>query len=217
MNIFVFGDSIVHGVWDDEMGGWANRLRNFLTNKATDESWTELYELGVNGDTSENLLNRFEFEIYHRTIPEQGDIFLIAIGINDSAFLTEQGPVRTDHPGGDNVIPKIHFKDNLQYLITLAKKYSEKIVFVGLTPVNEKKTNPKGGVICYENKYIKEYNKIIKLTAEANGLLFIDVLNEFEKVDYKKLLDDDGLHPNSKGHQKIFKIVKDYLEKNKLI
>jgi len=206
--IFVFGDSIAHGVWDDEMGGWVNRLRNFLMNKATDPNWTEVYELGVNGDTSENLLNRFEFETFHRTIPEQGDIFIFAIGINDSAFLTEND---------NNFIAKIPFKDNLQYLITLVKKYSERIVFVGLTPVNEKKTSPKGGIICYENKYIEEYNKIIKLTCEANGLLFIDVLGEFEKVDYYKLLDEDGLHPNSKGHQKIFKIVKDSLEKNKLI
>ena len=29
--------------------------------------------------------------------------------------------------------------------------------------------------------------------------------------DYKDLLSDDGLHPNEKGHQMIFEIVRDYL------
>ena len=28
--LFVFGDSVVHGIWDDEMGGWVNRLDVYL-------------------------------------------------------------------------------------------------------------------------------------------------------------------------------------------
>lgn len=77
--------------------------------------------------------------------------------------------------------------------------------------------NPEGGVICYKNKYIEEYDKIIELVCEKNNLIFTDVLSEFKKGNYKKLLDEDGLHPNSKGHQKIFEIVRDSLLKNKVI
>ena len=207
--LFVFGDSVVHGIWDDEMGGWVNRLDVYLKqNFLSDNNFIEVYNLGVDGDTSENLLNRFEFETYQRTIPEQGDIFLIAIGVNDSAFLKNQD---------ENFIPRIQFKENLQYIITLAKKYSERIIFVGLTPVDEKITNSKEGVVCYENEYIEEYDKIIKSVCEKNDLIFIDVLNEFKKGNHKKLLDGDGLHPNSNGHQKIFEIIKNSLLKNKII
>ncbi|MEK7149579.1 MAG: GDSL-type esterase/lipase family protein [Patescibacteria group bacterium] len=207
--LFVFGDSVVHGIWDDEMGGWVNRLDVYLKqNFLSDNNFIEVYNLGVDGDTSENLLNRFEFETYQRTIPEQCDIFLIAIGVNDSAFLKNQD---------ENFIPRIQFKENLQYIITLAKKYSERIVFIGLTPVDEKITNSKEGVVCYKNEYIEEYDKIIKSVCEKNDLIFIDVLNEFKKGNHKKLLDGDGLHPNSNGHQKIFEIIKNSLLKNKII
>lgn len=45
---------------------------------------------------------------------------------------------------------------------------------------------------------------------------FTNIFEEFERQYYKKLL-FDGIHSNSKGHQKIFEIVKDYLIKNKMI
>ncbi len=207
-NIFVFGDSIAHGAWDDEMGGWVNRLRVFVMGKAIADSWNDVYELGVNGSTSENVLNRMEFELFQRTIPEQGDILIIAVGINDCVFLKDQD---------SNLITASQFKENLQYITALAKKYSEKIVFAGLIPVNEKEANPRDCIVCYGNKYINEYNNIIKSVCEKNNLIFIDVLEEFQKIDYKKLLDEDGLHPNPSGHQKIFEVVRDSLVKNKLI
>ncbi len=190
------------------MGGWVNRLRMFVMGKAAAGSWNNVYELGVNGNTSENVLNRMEFEMFQRTIPEQGDIFVIAVGINDSVFLKDQD---------SNLVVAGQFKENLQYITALAKKYSERIVFVGLTPVDEKSANPKGCIVCYENKYISEYNNIIKSVCEKNDLIFIDVLSELQKSDYKKLLDEDGLHPNSLGHQRIFEIVRDSFIKNKLI
>lgn len=206
--IFVFGDSIVHGAWDEEMGGWVNRLDVYLKNKNVSDNFVDVYNLGVDGDTSENLLNRFEFETFQRTIPDQGDIFLISVGVNDSASV---------NISKDNFISKTHFRDNLQYLTILAKKYSEKIAFIGLTPVDEKMTNPKGGVVCYENKYIEEYNEIIKSVCESNNLFFIDILSRINKEDHKKLFDEDGLHPNSKGHQKLFEIIKEALTENKFI
>lgn len=208
--IFIFGDSIAHGIWDEEMGGWVNRLDMYLKQDkfTAEDNFTEVYNLGVDGDTSENILNRFEFETYHRTIPEQGDVFLIAVGINDAAFLKEQG---------DNFVPKSQFKENLQYMITLVKKYSERIVFAGLTAIDEKMANPKGCVACYENKHVGEYNEVIKKVCEENDLIFIDVLSQFKKGNYAELLDEDGLHPNSSGHRKIFEIVRDALEKNKII
>jgi len=43
----------------------------------------------------------------------------------------------------------------------------------------------------------------------------IDVVKVYNKFTKNMLM--DGLHPNSKGHQKIFEIVRDYLKKEKLI
>ena len=204
--IFVFGDSISHGVWDDEMGGWVSRLRLFLMSKSTADNWIETYELGVNGDIAEKVLNRLEFEAYQRAMPEDGSIFLVNIGINDSVFFKSQET---------NLVSPEEFRENLQYIIALIKKNSWQMAFVGLTPVNEKMINEPG--ISYENNYIEKYDGIIKSVCERNELLFIDIFNEFRKDNYQNLLDEDGLHPNANGHQKIFEIVRDALIKSSLI
>ena len=62
----------------------------------------------------------------------------------------------------------------------------------------------------YKNKYIQEFNNILKKFCEDNNVYFIDIFKDFVKEDYKSLL-EDGLHPNTKGHNKIFKAVRDFL------
>jgi lysophospholipase L1-like esterase len=52
--ICVFGDSITWGAYDPERGGWVNRLRNDLEKKEI-----ESYNLGISGDTTADLLKRF--------------------------------------------------------------------------------------------------------------------------------------------------------------
>lgn len=92
------------------------------------------------------------------------------------------------------------------------------IIFIGLIPVDEKKTLPIpwGTDVNYKNEYVSKYNEIIKSVCQENNIQFIEMFEEFMKLDYKKLL-EDGLHPNSEGHQKIFEIVKDFLIENKII
>ena len=45
---------------------------------------------------------------------------------------------------------------------------------------------------------------------------FFYILNDFLDKDYKRLL-EDGAHPNSEGHEKIFETVKDFLIQNKIV
>jgi lysophospholipase L1-like esterase len=47
---------------------------------------------------------------------------------------------------------------------------------------------------------------------EKENLYFIDMFDLLKKNDL-----EDGLHPNAKGHEKIFEKVKDYLIENKII
>ena len=64
----------------------------------------------------------------------------------------------------------------------------------------------------YNNSSIEEYNQALKDICEKEKLQHIDIYKEFLKqADYKKLL-EDGLHPNDKGHQLIFEIVKNNLK-----
>ena len=168
-----------------------------------------VYNLGISGDTTEDLMERFEFETKQRLHKEDEIIFIFAIGINDSQFICSKNnfSVLTNK-----------FQKNIEQLIKFSKKMSSKTVFVGLTPVDEKKTIPIPWSTdkSYKNEYIKKYDNIIKSICQENNIHFIDMFSEFNKLNYKKLL-EDGLHPNSEGHQKMFKIVRDFLVEYKIV
>ncbi|MFH1638235.1 MAG: GDSL-type esterase/lipase family protein [Candidatus Woesearchaeota archaeon] len=202
-NLCVFGDSTVWGAWDD-VGGWVARLRRYLDIKTDGEMI--VYNCGVSGDNTDDLLERFETEAKAR---EPG-IIIISIGANDSTINNSR------ETKGYNGIELDKFKWNILQLIKLAGKFTDKIAFVGLMPVDESKTTPLPWNITmsYTNENCKKYNSAVK--EACKDILFIDLFEEWSKLDYKGLL-DDGLHPNSKGHEVIFETVKESLEKNGLL
>ena len=204
--ILVFGASITYGVWDRE-GGWVQRLRKFLDEKhlSDPDFYYSVYNLGVSGDTTEDLLERFEFETEQRKKEKEETIFIIRIGENDAAFV---------HSKNDFWVPPEKFKENIKKLIDLARKYSSKIIFVGLTPPDESKTTPIpwNTDISYKVENSKRFNEISKSICKENNIYFIEIFKEL----YPKL-QEDGLHPNSEGHQKMFEIVKDFITQNKII
>lgn len=173
------------------------------------DSWYFTYNLAVSGDTTEDLLERFEVETKQRVKGGEETVFIFGIGINDSQFVHSQNDLRT---------PPEKFKENIQKLIDLAQKFASKIIFVGFTPVDESKTTPIpwNTEFSYKNENVKKYDEIVKSACKENNVYFVEIFNQVMKLDYKKLL-EDGLHPNSEGHQRIFEIVKDFLIKNTLI
>lgn len=187
MNICIFGDSITYGAFDPEKGGWANRLRLHLDSK--DDFEDEVYNLGVSGDNTEGLLERFDSEAKFR---EPG-FLIFAIGVNDSQYVISEKQNRV-------TIEK--FEQNIKELISKAKIITDKILFIGLTPVDEAKTTPIPWNTdkMYKNEYVEKYNSKIKEVCENERVDFIDIFSGMMKEDYKTML-IDGLHPDSKGHE----------------
>jgi lysophospholipase L1-like esterase len=188
MTICIFGDSIVWGASDCEKGGWADCLKNHLMDDDID-----VYNLGISGDTTEDLLKRFDTEAGARN----PDIIIFAIGINDSLSLDKEGLIK--------------FQKNISTLVNKARKFTNKIIFIGLTNVDESRTTPylsEETGEAYNNQSIGEYDEIIKSFCEENNLTFVDVLG--------LLINDDdlcdGLHPGSIGHQKLFEAIKEKIE-----
>lgn len=164
------------------------RLRNYFEEKDED---IEIYNLGVAGNETKDLLNRFENEIKVRKV----DVIVFAIGINDV--------------GRDEV----SFSKNINKLYKMAKKYTSKILFVGLTRVDERKTKVLSFFAGkkYTNSRIEKLDEIIKDFCQKMGLKHIEVGDLIKNEDLV-----DGLHPNSKGHEKMYKRIrtklKNYLE-----
>ena len=204
--ILVFGDSITFGCGENPHQGWVGRLKN---NFETKGEHNNLFNLGIPGNTSRGLLYRFETEIISRVkyIRSQDKfIIIIAIGINDSKA--------KNSPNAIVIKPKL-YKDNIKKVVKIANKYTSKIVLIGLTPVDEKLTNPYENTY-FTNKCIQKYNNILIELANKEKILYIDIFNELIKANHVKLL-VDGLHPNKKGYDKMYNIIKNSLIKNKLI
>ena len=197
--ILIFGSSIAHGSCDNEMGGWVNRLNLYLKNES-DEDYG-VYNLGISGNTSEDLKKRIENESKARS----AEIIIIGIGSNDSANLEENGK--------HWVKPK-NYKKNLEKIYNRIKKICDKVIFIEMNNVNEKFTTPVPfGIKCYyTNKEIKKYLYILKDFCKKNKLYLVPLFGKLDHEDLK-----DGLHPNAQGHEKMFQRVKDFLVKNKII
>lgn len=204
MNILIFGDSITYGAWDKE-GGWAQRLRKQLDGKNLsdpDKYHYQVYNLGISGNTTEDLLKRFDFEAEQRLEEDEENMVIFSIGINDSAFISSEN---------NNWITLDDFEKNINALIGKARKFSQEITFIGLIPCEEEKTQPVPWApdVSYKNSEIEKYNGKIKEVCQKENVKFIDLRGEFISMDYKKIL-FDGLHPNSAGHQWIAeKIIKE--------
>lgn len=204
--ILIFGDSIVYGRGEKPDIGWAGRFKEYFEKQ---DPYNAVYNLGIPGDTTNDLLERFDTEAKARIqyyLPENKFVIIFGIGTNDARCV--------ETPDNQQTAPE-EFKKNILSLIKKAGKHTKHVVFVGLLPVDEDITNPFEDTY-FTNKRQKEYNEIIKECCKQENIDFVDIIDEWLKIDYKDLL-EDGLHPNSKGYEKIFEIVKEFLIKKELI
>jgi len=195
----IFGASSTHGNWD-ELGGWAERIRlNIIdkTIKNPKEFHGLVFNLGVPGDMTADVLNRIEPEIKARLFYPK-TIILLSGGTNDSRIkFTTKKPIVSDEK----------FQDNQEKILNIVKKYTDKILFLGFNQVDEKITNPyHDDDYSFINERIKKFNDITKNIYKKNNVDFLDIFS-MQKDLY------DGLHPNSLGHKKIFEKIQPYINK----
>ena len=212
--IFVFGGSLTYGAWDFDKGGWVQRLRSYLDQKIKsnpDKYFFIVYNLGIDGYTTQDWLPIFKGELEARMKIvrkyNESAIIILALGVNDASFLMDESR---------NKVSKNKFKNNIKILVKKSREFTENIVLLGISPCDSNK-NPafdKGNLV-FKNEYNTQYNEILKLASKEENIGFIDIFDKLKKV--KDFTSFDGLHLNSKSHQKIFETVRDFLIKNKII
>ncbi len=196
INIMVFGDSIVYGESDRKKGGWVNRLRLDLEN---DDNYYQVFNLGIPGDTTNGLVNRFKNECKSRYEKEANNIIIFEIGINDTISIRDKETTTIET-----------FTSNIIKLINYTKEYSNNILFIGLTHVVEDKTVPVSWNkdIYYTNNRILRYDEKLKEICLNNN---VDYLNTYKLVLEEEL--SDGLHPNEQGYEKLYHKIKEKIIK----
>ncbi|MDP3957859.1 MAG: GDSL-type esterase/lipase family protein [bacterium] len=196
-SLCIWGTSITWGAFDTEKGGWVNRLRlHFDIN----DIYLDVYNLGITGETSAGILERFETEAKAR----EPEIIVFDVGINDAAYIQAENR---------HQIEKEQFESNLKLLVKKAKKFTGNIFLIVPKGVDESKTNPIPWhpELSYLNKDIAQYADVVRKVSKEAGATCVEI-GELKADDLY-----DGLHPNARGHEKIFQEIKKFLEKEKIL
>ena len=204
--IIAFGDSITQGYYDDEKGGWCNRLSVYEMEKTLKSDFVKgrtVFNLGIPSERSCDLVKRFSSEFGARYEDDNEVLTLIAIGVNDSAYNREKKTNWCDIG---------EFESNIINIISLSKKYG-KVFLIGIAPINEKILDPMPWLpeYSYLDTEIKKYNNVLKKISKNENVLYISMDGVFgEDITTKTV---DGIHPNAEGHQLVFERIKDSLKK----
>jgi lysophospholipase L1-like esterase len=205
MRILVFGDCIAQGMWDPA-GGWVNRLWQEYSQAEINSSFKDdqpvIFNLGVNGDMTQNVVKRIALETAARKWLTDKLVIIIAVGINDTMVFKNVESNSTEL-----------YKGELQQLIAAARQYTEKILFVGLTAVDEKRTASADQQYVYTNVRIKEFERTLRSFCEENELPIVKIFETFEEKQAEENLLADGLHPNAVGHELMATLIKPELAK----
>ena len=192
MKICAFGDSLTYAGYTQK--SWVNLLRKYL--KTTISQDIELINLGINGNTSEDILKRFQKEC--KSI--NPEIIVFAYGINDSSYILE----KTQH-----LVDIENFEKNTKELIKQAKEFTDKVIFIGLVLGDDTQLKPyhesKRGKKVFDRKNAQKYDHVVEKTAKEN---VCDYVYLFDKLDFSDF--DDGLHPNDNGHKKMYEVIKNH-------
>ncbi len=193
ITVCVFGASVTWGAWDKRLGGWVNRLRLAMDSEGTK---VHVYNLGVSGATTANVLQCFEVESEAR----QPDVIIFQVGNNN---LLDYGTP------GQHAVSVENFMRNLAQLVEKARVYTNHILFLGIARYDERKTLPVSWRnIYYCNAAGEQYNQVIQATARQLGAGYLPLRDVLGNGDLS-----EGLHPNESGHQKIFEAVRAFMLK----
>lgn len=194
--VLIFGDSLVYGAWDSQ-GGWCDRLKRRLhkfTLDAQNEVKFQVLNLGIGGNTSQALLTRFESEILARYRPDWPAVIIIAVGANDTRYVEEERPV----------VLKEVYRQNLKKLIEIARKHTNQILLVGISPVANDIQPFKQTLVS--NSLLKAYDEIMSQVAEEVGVQKVSVMEELQAAKLP-VHARDGVHLNDAGHEMVESMV----------
>ena len=161
-NIYVLGDSIVYGAWDEEKHGYVNRLKEEIKNNKKIEN---IYGLGIPGETSEGLVKRIDIELK----PRNPNTIIIATGINDTIYIKSKNK---------EAVSQENFIKNIRKIIDIAKKYTNNILILGLTRVIEEHTTPIlwNNDEMYFNRTIEKYDTALAEYCRRDNVEYLKML-----------------------------------------
>lgn len=203
--IFIFGSSNAYGV-GGENGGWPDlikqQLHQVMYNKGGTSEQHELFNFGKSGATVDFVSTSFSdlFRCFRRD--KSQTIGILSVGSNDARAVTAP----------DNFSSSLeHFQSEMTALISQMSASFDQLYVLDFFPIDESKTmpfvSPTTGIrYYYSNERRFQFSDALEAICRTQGVVFLKTgvpINEW----IGSYLYEDGLHPNSIGHQKLAEIT----------
>ncbi len=208
MHVVVLGDSVGTGCWDRK-GGWVDRLRSELYGRVVDDdapsyetdAYAEVYNLSISGETAVGTVDRFDDEVGPRLSDWGENVIVLAVGANDA--------YRVD--GELNTAPE-RFREVYGELVELAAENADRVICVGLPPVDEERVDPVPWreEISYLEEDRDRYASILHEVAGDHDVPLVAPFDDVDDAGKEELL-DDGVHLTTVGHRELAGAVLDVL------
>lgn len=180
------GDSLVAGVGDPTGRGWVGRCV-----AAAYEAGTAVtpYNLGVRGDTSRDVLQRWEGEARPRLAAEAAMRVVFSFGAND-----------TIREGGELRVPTDESIANLDAVLVRAAALALPAFIVGPSPVDDE----------HQRQRSLELARRMGHVAASRGVPFVDVASAINRSDVwrDEAARGDGAHPRAGGYELLAELIR---------
>jgi len=197
-SLICFGDSITRGESDSLYGGWADRIKTHLIKQfvETDKARISVFNMGISGETTNGLIQRFENEFITRQAEDKQDTVLFGYGANDLA-----------NQDGNYLVEIGSYTDNLSQSIEFALEKGANVVLINVTPIAAQLDGiPNVNNRIRNDDNIRRYNQALQALSVKYNVSLIDVYTPFND-NKETYLTADGLHPNSAGHGLLYQVI----------
>lgn len=191
LRLVFLGDSITVGDGDIKSQGWPARL---CAQTSPHPTLTQCYNLGIGGDSIENLAHRTRSELAVRLAERTGRGVAIMIGVNDAiraAALTNKIPLNVDG-----------MTANIRDILRVAKSYGPVLV-IKPAPVATAYVSKDGATGSGVMSQLRQINELLETVSASEGVPILALTDALEQDGgfMAALAAGDELHPAAEGYE----------------
>jgi lysophospholipase L1-like esterase len=187
VRVCYIGDSFVKGIGDPNKLGWAGRLSHMSQNS---EREITHYNLGVRGNSSADILARWESEAKVRLPNFSINCIVFSFGVNDT--IVENGRAR---------VSIAQSMKNLRNILGVAKvKYN--VLMIGPPPIDDER----------QNNSIKSYDGAYATVCNMLGVNYLSIFDKLinDEVWMSEVKNNDHAHPRENGYELLSQYIYDW-------
>lgn len=179
MRICFIGDSFTQGIGDETELGWVSRIAIHVRKNRPDIS---IFNLGIRGNTSLDILNRWESEVNARVSDKEPFRLVFCFGANDCA---DDGRGRRRVSIADTI-------SNTHVIMKAAQKIAPTI-FIGPPPILDDQA---------ADQRLSELELVMHGVANEHSIPFLPVFETMRRSNVwtAGAAAGDGTHPNAAGY-----------------